>query len=173
LATKSLDHKIIAELVRNARVSDRKLAKAVGVSQPTVTRRRTSLEKDGVLEYTAIPNLGKLGFEILVLSFYSWTPEATDKLAENQERIRDKLHRFLVKHKNIIFTANGEGFGMQRMMISVHESYSDYMRLTEAVRKEWGEYLSKSASFIISLETDVVGRQLSFKPLAESLAQKT
>lgn len=169
MAIKNLDRKIIFELVKNARVSDRKLAKALGVSQPTVTRRRTRLEKNGMLEYTVIPDFKELGFEMLVLSFYSWTPEAAAKLAENRGKIMNRLHSFLLKHKNIIFTANGRGFGMERMMISVHESYSDYLRLMNAVREEWGDYLSKRESFVISLETDVVGRQLSFTSLAESL----
>ena len=172
LKLKDLDLRIMCELMKNSKVSDRKLAKITGVSQPTITRRRARLEKDGMLEYTAIPNFVKLGFEIFVLSFYSWKTEATTRLAhEDSEKIMGKLSAFLSKHKNIIFTSNGRGFGMQKMMISVHQSYSDYMELVQAVNLEWGAFLSKSDSFIISLKTDVAGRTLGFKYLAEYIVE--
>jgi len=123
-----------------------------------------------LLDYTAIPNFGKLGFEILALSFYRWKPEANSELIENRGAILRKLGAFLASYKTIIFTANGQGFGMEKMMISVHKSYTDYSRLMDAVRLEWGQYLSQSSSFIISLTTEVVGRELTFKHLAEYLS---
>ncbi|UCE29020.1 MAG: winged helix-turn-helix transcriptional regulator [Candidatus Bathyarchaeota archaeon] len=158
--------------MKNSKVSDRKLAKITGVSQPTITRRRAKLEKDGMLDYTAIPNFVKLGFEIFVISFYSWKAEAhAQEFGEDKEKLLDKLSAFLSKNKNILFTSRGRGFGMQRMMISVHKSYSDYMKLVQAVNLEYGTYLSKSDSFIISLKTDVVGRTLGFKYLAEYIVE--
>jgi DNA-binding Lrp family transcriptional regulator len=39
--------KTLFELVKGARRSDRELARALRVSQPTVTRARTKLEKTG------------------------------------------------------------------------------------------------------------------------------
>ena len=169
---KGYDLKILSELMKNSKISDRKLAEIIGVSQPTVTRKRAKLEKEGMLEYTAIPNFGKLGFEIVAISFYSWTTEATGELSENREEILKKLSAFLSKHKNIIFTSNGRGLGMERVMISVHESYSDYTRLVTAVDREWGRYLDQNDSFIISTHVDIVGRHLGFKYLAEHLVEK-
>ena len=60
---------------------------------------------------------------------------------------------------------------MQRMMISVHKSYSDYVRLMHEVGQAWGKYLQESNSFIVSLKEDVVGRQLTFKHLAEYISE--
>jgi DNA-binding Lrp family transcriptional regulator len=54
-------------------LSDRKIAKIVKTSQPTVTRRRTELDKEELLEYTAFPSLKKLGFEILAFTLGSGT----------------------------------------------------------------------------------------------------
>jgi DNA-binding Lrp family transcriptional regulator len=43
--------------MKNSRRSDRQLAKALGVSQPTVSRTLERLEKQGMIrEYTVIPN---------------------------------------------------------------------------------------------------------------------
>jgi len=168
---KDFDYKIVSELIKNSRISDRKVAMIIGISQPTVSRRRQRLEKEGLLDFTAIPNFSKLGFEIMAFSFYSWRPEANEELIRNREEILQKLSEFLSKHKNIIFTSNGRGFGMERMMISVHKSYSDYVKLMHDVGQVWGKYLSQNNSFIISLQEDVVGRQLTFEHFAEYIDQ--
>ena len=67
---KELERKLIAELIRNSRRSDRELAKAVGCSQPTVSRMIKRLEKEGYIkEYTMIPDFHRLGYEIMALTF--------------------------------------------------------------------------------------------------------
>ena len=67
---KDLEIKMLSELMKNSRRSDRELAKAVGTSQPTATRIRTKLEKEGyVKEYTAIPDFIKIGYTIMALTF--------------------------------------------------------------------------------------------------------
>ncbi|MCW3982010.1 MAG: Lrp/AsnC family transcriptional regulator, partial [Candidatus Bathyarchaeota archaeon] len=59
---KKIDSRILAELMRNSKVSDRQLAKRVGVSQPTITRRRARLEKGIINGYTTIPHWANLGY---------------------------------------------------------------------------------------------------------------
>jgi DNA-binding Lrp family transcriptional regulator len=44
---RDIELKILSELMKNARISDRELAKKIGVSQPTVSRIRSRLEKEG------------------------------------------------------------------------------------------------------------------------------
>lgn len=169
---KKVDLQLMSELLKNCRRSDRELAKAIGSSQPTITRRRAKLEKERLVDsYTAIPNFAKLGFEIMAFSFYSWRLEATQQLIQDREAFMRKFNTFLKDHKNIIFTSNGRGFGMERMMISVHRSYTDYMKLIRAVNIEWGDYLSKTNSFIVSLQEDVVGRKLNFEHFADYLLE--
>ena len=164
---KDVDYKIISELIKNCRISDRKLSKVVGVSQPTVSRKRAWLEKEELLEFTAIPDLAKFGFELMAFNFYSWTPEATLERSQNVEKMMKKLSIYLSQHPNIIFASRGQGFGMQKMMVSLHENYTDYVKLMNDVHKEWGMYLHESKSFIVSLKEDVTGRKLTFKSLAE------
>ncbi len=167
---KELTRKLLSELLKDSKRSDRELAKVLSVSQPTVTRRRNSLVKEGTIqEFTIIPDFAKLGFEIMAFSFYSWTPEANKDLAQNREEILQKLSAFLSTHPNIFFTSNGRGFRMERMMISLHKNYTDYVKLMNAVQEEWGAYLNKSSSFLVSLEGDVVGRHFRFKTLGEAL----
>ena len=79
---------------------------------------------------------------------------------------------FLLTKPSIRIKNEAEGFGMDRVMISVHESYSDYTELMNAVNMEWGSYLNQTKSFIISTQIDIVGRHLGFKPLAEYIVEK-
>ena len=74
---KELGRKLLSELVKNSRRSDRELAKAIDASQPTTTRLRTKLEKEGYIkEYTVIPNF-KIGYTIMALNFMKLDPKLT------------------------------------------------------------------------------------------------
>jgi DNA-binding Lrp family transcriptional regulator len=78
---KDIELKLISELMKNCRRSDRELSRAVGVSQPTVSRIIKKLEEEDVLgEYSTLPNLPKLGYGIIAVVFgrrdYSKHPES-------------------------------------------------------------------------------------------------
>jgi len=76
--------RILFELIKGARRSDRELAKAVGTSQPTITRKRTKLEKEGFIkEYTVIPDLKKMGYEIIAFTFLAFL-EAEPRLIKHE-----------------------------------------------------------------------------------------
>ena len=63
---KNIELRLISELMKNSRRSDRELARVLGVSQPTVSRTIKKLEKEGYIrEYTMIPDFSKLGYEIM------------------------------------------------------------------------------------------------------------
>jgi DNA-binding Lrp family transcriptional regulator len=49
---KDIELRLISELVKNSRRSDRELAKVLGISQPTVSRARMRLEKQGLIDYS-------------------------------------------------------------------------------------------------------------------------
>ncbi|NWF87116.1 winged helix-turn-helix transcriptional regulator [Candidatus Bathyarchaeota archaeon] len=84
---KEVELKLISELMKNSRRSDRDLAKAIGVSQPTVTRVRSRLEKEGyVKEYTMIPDFSRLGYEIPALTFIN----SKRRLARKKWKKREK-----------------------------------------------------------------------------------
>jgi DNA-binding Lrp family transcriptional regulator len=162
---KGIDYSIIAELLKNSRISDRKLAKKIGTSQPTVTRRREHLEKELSIDYTAIPDFGDLGFEILAFTFASWNHEAYA-----DERVPEAIS-FLSDHPNILFVSTGSGMNSDRICISIHKDYGDYSKLMNELRTEWGKYFTTLSSFIISLKSDNILRQHNLKQLGLYLKQ--
>lgn len=162
---KDVELKLIAELIKNSRRSDRELAKAIGISQPTVSRIRVRLEKQGFIDYSAVPDMAKLGFEIISVTLgkrdYKKQPEV------NVLKARD----FVKKYSNIIFVASGSGLGRDRILISIHRDYSDYSKFMQEMKAEWGGW-AELESFLISLKGKDVVQPLSLKPFAEHLKKE-
>ena len=165
---KDIDLKILSGLLKNSKISDRKLAEIIGVSQPTVTRRRAKMEKELSIDYTAIPNFSKLGMEIVALHFVQWKPEGYETLRHMNDFTK-KVDEFLSKHPNIIFASSGQGCGFSRMTVTVHRDYSDFVNFRTDFEKDWGQYTAKYDSFIISLKSDKVLRHLTLKYLADHI----
>jgi DNA-binding Lrp family transcriptional regulator len=162
---KNTEIRVISELLKNGRRSDRQLAKALNVSQPTVTRIRGKLEKDGLIkEHTIIPDFRKLGIELIAFIFGVWSPDEVAKYSQ-AERM-EKAQRFLSKRPNVIFASSGRGLGMERMMVSLHKDYSDYSEFIRQARTEW-DGMVKLESFVISLEVDAMPRLFFLRDLGE------
>jgi Lrp/AsnC family leucine-responsive transcriptional regulator len=163
---KQIDYGIFAELVKNARLSDRQLAKILNVSQPTITRRRSELEKMGLLDYTAILDIRKLGFEILAITFGKLEhEESSNKEVEADEN-------FLSKHPEMILVSNGRGLGYDRVVLSVHRSYSDFSKFITELTQEWRGFVGHPESFIVSLQTDKILRDFTLRQLAKAIKKE-
>ena len=159
---KDFELRLIAELVRNCRRSDRELAKVLHVSQPTVTRTRTRLEKEGLVEYGAAPVLAKLGYKIMAVVF------GKRDFEKHPEDVIEKAKAFTERHPNIIFASDGTGLDFDRMTISIHRNYSDYSCFMQEMRAEVKDIMTLD-SFLIDLTTENVLRAFSLKHLADDL----
>ncbi|MEM0232819.1 MAG: Lrp/AsnC family transcriptional regulator [Candidatus Nezhaarchaeales archaeon] len=63
-----VDKAILRELVNNARVSFREIARRIGVSTATVVNRVKRMEGEGVIKgYTAMVDAEKLGYDVAAL----------------------------------------------------------------------------------------------------------
>lgn len=160
----SLDCKILFALMRNSKTSDRQLAKEIGVSQPTVTRRRTLLEKEAIDGYTAIPKWAKLGYEILAVTLVKTPSNAARKEAVD-ESLKTSL-KWLEKQPNVIFGAGCRGLGASGIMLSVHRSYADLDEFLTDHRRHLGHLLEDVNTIIVNLAGNTVYRSLNLKYLA-------
>jgi len=165
---KDVELRLIAELMKGSRRSDRELARALRVSQPTVTRIRSRLEKEGIIkEYTMIPDLGKLGVEIIAITFDQWSNE---KISEYSESVRiEKAKQFISKYPNVVFASSGNGLGNGRVIVSVHKAYSDYTEFMREMRTEWSGLLTSLESFIISVSVDAMPKPFTLSNLMKYL----
>jgi DNA-binding Lrp family transcriptional regulator len=157
--------------MKNSRRSDRELSRALGISQPTVSRMIRKLEKEGAIkEYTMIPDLQKLGVEIVAFTFGVWSTEKIKDYSES-ERI-EKAKKFISAHPNVVFASSGMGLGMGRTIITVHKNYSDYDAFMKQIENEWAGLLTRLDSFIISVRTAAITMPFSLRHLMDYIRQK-
>jgi len=149
------------------------VAKKLGVSQPTVTRRRARMEKAGLFEYTAIPDFSKLSIEIMAISFSKWTSEAFVE-GLPKKRLDEQVKRFLSTHPNVIFSATGgSGLkGMNSVSISVHKDFADYYNWVKEIKILWGKNIAEFDSYVLSLESNNVSRYITFKYLPDYIKKE-
>jgi DNA-binding Lrp family transcriptional regulator len=158
--------KILQQLFKNSKKSDRELAKAIGISQATFTRRRKQLERKIIQEYTITPNLWELGFEILAFTFVrTQSPKST----EEWDELIQKGRQSMAKYPNVIFCSKGEGLGMGAVVVSVHENYTSYSTFLSQLRQEWFSMITDMQSFLVSLKGEYMAKSFSFKYLADIL----
>ena len=163
---KDIDYRILFELMRNSKISDRQLARKIGVSQPTVTRRRARLEKEVIDDYTAIPKWGKLGYEILAITFVNTKSAVATK--EMYDSVRKRAQKWLDNQSNVILATACRGMGVDSFMISIHRTYADYDDFLRLHRLDMGDLVENVESVIVNLAGKEVVRPLSFKYLAQA-----
>ncbi len=161
---KEIDYKILFELMKNSKTSDRHLAKKIGVSQPTITRRRARLEKEVIEDYTTIPKWEKLGYQIFALTFVKI------KMAIGSEQYYDKIRarslKWLNNQPNIIMSGACRGIGVDSFMISIHKTYADYDGFLRRHRLEMGDLVEKVKPVIVNIAGNEVLKPLSLKYLS-------
>ena len=157
---KTVELRLVSELMKDSRRSDRELAKSIDCSQPTVSRTLKRLEKEGIIkEYTAIPDFRKLGFQILAITFLT-----VDKEPESKE-----VERALSTFENILMFERGLGLKYSHAVVSLHEDYSSYAEFERRLRQNEFWKVMDSANFLVNLNEDSVF--LSFSILAKELVK--
>ena len=154
---KELPQRLVQELLKNSKRSDRELSKVIGVSQPTITRMRKTLEKSGYIqEYTVMPALEKLRFEIIALNFISISTKPEDM---------KEIHKWFQENPKILFSSSGEGLnGKTLLVVSIHKDFTDFSEFTHELRRSLASRAISVESFLASLKTDVI-KHFSFKNL--------
>ena len=135
--------KLLYELIKNSRRSDRDLAKTLGFSQPTVTRTRRKLEDEKyVLQYTAVPDFTKLGFELVAFTFVQWLPEEKGRAA--------LPYKWLEDNPRVVFVSEGNGLDGKNVIIAtVHKNYTDYSEFIAELQK--AQAIQATSLFICAL----------------------
>jgi len=165
---RDIERKVLAELMRNSRLSDRELAKRIESSQPTVTRARNKLEKQGYIrEYTVLPNFKQLGYEILAITFFKYKKRFDTEKIEKAKKILNET--FEKGPFEIIMAERGMGCGYNAVMISVHKDYNSLMQLTNWAQQFYELELGEIENFVVDLIDEVRYRPLTFSSLAKHI----
>ena len=130
---KDVELRLISELMKNSRRSDRELAKALGISQPTVSRLISKLQKEGVIkEYTMVPDFCKLGFNLMAIIMFKLKPISPTEIKE----LHGAAHELDNKRRHpYLLVMDGIGLGKELVVISFHRDYGDYDNYMRSVRE--------------------------------------
>ena len=161
-----LELKLVSELLRNSRRSDRALAKSIGVSQTTIGRLVKKLEREGFIkQYTAIPDFSRLGYELLALTFLKLKgPLVRDEIDEIRSIIAKGAEK---THHNVVMLNRGRGLGSDFLIASFHKDYASFTDYGDFLR-QYDFFEGDRDSFLISLPSE--GHHTPFTML--SLASK-
>lgn len=168
---REIEMRILSELIRNSKRSDRELAKITGVSQPTVTRIVTKLEREGYIkQYTLIPDFSKLGYKIIAMTFVKLKRTISP---EEREKAKDLAQEITKKGPyQIVMGERGMGMGYDGVFVSYHKNFSEYSQLKEWFRQFEFLEVDKIENFLIDLEDPVHYHPLDFTLLARDLTKK-
>lgn len=168
---KYVELKLISELMKNSRRSDRELARTIGASQPTITRMRRRLEKEGYIkEYTMIPDFAKLGYELMSISFIntknkSGPDENKAVIAAAAEEVDKKVFPDLLIER-------GLGLGFDGIIITLHRNFSDYTEQMNYTKTRPFVQIDRVESFLVDLKDPVHFRSLTLSVVADDLIKK-
>jgi DNA-binding Lrp family transcriptional regulator len=147
---KLVELKLISELMKNSRRSDRELAKAIGVSQPTIGRMIKKLEKEGCIkEYSMVPDFSKLGFHVMAVIFTKMKKEiGQDFIAEVRKKVRKDEES---NPSPLLMAMSGIGCDSDRILILLSPDYSTYSEYIKMVRQHPLVEVEEIRSFVIDL----------------------
>jgi len=164
---KEVEARLISELMKNSRRSDRELAEAVGVSQPTISRLIKKLEKEGYIkEYTIVPDFEKLGYNLLGFTLVKQKAVTAQELAEVRKASTE------VEKANphaSLMAVDGLGFGKDVLFATFYRDYSAYTETMELVKRIPFADLDSVETFLVNTKDHNNYRILSMSPIANDL----
>jgi DNA-binding Lrp family transcriptional regulator len=165
---KGTEMALVSELMKNSRRSDRELARAIGVSQPTVSRMIKKLEKEGVVnEYTMIPDFRKLGYNLCAFIFLKLkAPIPPESIERAREAVRERLSKTPFV---ILLLDRGIGLGRDGVMVCLYKDYASYAEHRNVIRGFPFLVSSDVDSFLIDLNDEFHYRYLTFASVAKDL----
>jgi len=162
---KDVELRLIAELMKNSRRSDRDLARALGISQPTVSRMRERLEKRGIIrEYTMIPDLRALGYQIMASTRF--------EISEKPFAGREEARQMMINTYPAIIAVEGQNDKWNRLSVNFYQNYTEYSKATTFLRRVPLINADNIDTFLVDLNDKRSFRFLSLSALADRLLQR-
>jgi DNA-binding Lrp family transcriptional regulator len=167
---RDVELRLVSELMKNSRRNDRELAKIMRVSQSTVTRARTRLEKIGVIrEYTIIPDFCALGYNIMGATRFELRGESVKEgIKETRQTVIDAEDSPRVN----LIAVEGMGGEHNRLFVNLYESYSDYDQAMNLFRQVRVVNFDQIDTFLVDLNNKRSYRILSMSAVAKHLQRR-
>lgn len=172
---KELIIKTLFELIKNSKRSDREIARSLGLWQSTITRYRKTLEKEGIIrEYTLIPNLEKMGYEILVFQFVAQKRNNEISYEIWRKIWRKKMRELLNDFPEVVFSIEVmpvENAVWDALIASLHENITDFSEYMKSFSKASKDLIAHYPQAHVLLLARLSGES-TLKPLSLRYLEK-
>lgn len=155
------EKKVLLAAIRNPAYNYAKIAEETGMSRHTVSASHRKLESCGLITPINLPNLKKLGIEIITLSHILLSPKSGG--------VKHIIEKEIARSPYVVFMAVRE---FELVTISVHRNY-EYFKSEKwwilRLLKENGISGESQINRLFSLNKLVTIKKISFAPLVEKL----
>ncbi|KAA0003146.1 MAG: winged helix-turn-helix transcriptional regulator [Thermoplasmata archaeon] len=158
----SLNEKIVfCALVEHPEFTDKKIGEITGISRYTVSRMRRKFEENDFICPLRIPNIKKLGFEILAFYHILFDPRNAPSFSKDEPLS-------LMNEKTIFFACRQ----FEALIISIYENYEAYkidkMKKMQFLKeKKW--IAENPLIRTYSLSKSVIIKDFTFAPIARKI----
>jgi DNA-binding MarR family transcriptional regulator len=108
---------VFCMMVSYPEMSDSDIGREIGVSRHTVSRLRRGFEERNLIKRITLPNLQKIGFEILVFYHIRFDPRNPPNMDNNEAA-------FLMSDSTVFFASRI----FEAVMISIYQDYDEYKK---------------------------------------------
>jgi DNA-binding Lrp family transcriptional regulator len=169
---KDLEVRLVSELMKNSRRSDRELSKVLKVSQPTVSRTIKKLEKEGIIkEYSMIPDFKRLGYQIMAITFFGKSEPEKEKERGELRKAAQEMERKSPQAN--LMVVNGIGLDKGRVALNLYRDYSSYTEGMNVIRNLPHIHADEVESFLVDLNDEDNFRMLSMAAAARHVEAST
>ncbi len=124
-----IEKQIFLLLNQNPDLSDHAIAKSTSFSSSTVNTVNKRLTKKGLLKRSVIPNLGKIGFELMASTHLKFVPTST--ISDRRKYMKYIRTNF----PNIFMISNNTN----EIIFTIHKNFSDYQKINEELLNMYRE----------------------------------
>ena len=152
---------IYCMLIQYPELQDREIGEKIGVSRHTVSRVRRNFEEKDLIRKINLPNLKKLGFEILTFSHIKFDPRNSPNMEKDEASL-------LLSNSTILMASRM----FEAFMLSAHLNYDDYnkdkTRVMQILKEK--KWIAKDPKILTySLNELIVIKDFRFAPIAKKI----
>jgi DNA-binding MarR family transcriptional regulator len=139
------ERKIFHALINHPEATDEEAASLSGVSRQTVNAARNRFLKQGLLKVVGIPDIGKLGFQLISFTHLHMNPH-------HDSKVRKPHVKSVLSDPSHVLKISGD---LETILLSVHQDYGGYRASRDkllGVYKKAGLILEEPATHIFPID---------------------
>jgi predicted regulator of amino acid metabolism with ACT domain len=158
----NVEKRVLFGLIKYPDIPDSKIAESIGVTRQVVSKLKKSFESDGILKTLRVPNLKKLGFEILTVSHFRHNPKIPmDKRGKGIKQVLAEFPQ--------VFMISGN---LESMMINVCRDFTEFQNLknkTLSYYKKQELLLNEPEIIMFSVPNLITLTEHNYAPLVQKV----